>query len=60
MSGTTAIPSFPQPVISVGASLDTHVPKTVKDKNMKGEFVDLSTLLQSSTSFRGRATQIFN
>lgn len=45
MSGTTTIPS-----LSVGASLETHVPQLVKDKNMKGENVDLSTLLQSSTS----------
>lgn len=50
LSSTRTIQSSPQPLISVGASLDTHLPQSVKDKFMKGEYVDLLTLLQSSTT----------
>lgn len=49
ISGTTSMQFSPQPLVSVGSSLGNHVSQSIKQKILKGEYIDLANMLQSGS-----------
>lgn len=46
ISGTASMQFSPQPLVSVGSSLGNHVSQPIKQKILKGEYIDLAIMLQ--------------